>query len=143
MAHTKTGIDAIEKTLQKTNQWIRELDAELGWNDPHFAFQALRAVLHHLRDRLPLATVAHLGDQLPILIRGVYYENWSPTREVPRVRTTGEFLGQLVVDFPKEYNLNALRMARAVITVLRSHVSEGEIRIVLANLPPDFSVLFE
>jgi uncharacterized protein (DUF2267 family) len=32
--------------------WLNELMAELGWDDRHRAYQALRAVLHALRDHL-------------------------------------------------------------------------------------------
>ena len=142
MAHTDTGIDAIEKTLQKTNEWIKELESALGWEDRHFAFHALRAVLHHLRDRLPVATVAHLGDQLPVLVRGVYYENWNPTREQPQLRTATDLFDQLSIDFPKEYNLDAPTMARAVCGVVKAHISAGELRIIRANLPADWAALF-
>lgn len=142
MSHTETGIDAVEKTIQKTNEWIKEVEAGLGWEDRHFAFQAIRAVLHILRDRLPLAVAIHLGDQLPILVRGVYYENWSPTRGHVVVRNADELAALLQVDFPKEYNLDALRMARTVGGVLKAHISDGEYRIIQANLPESIAAVF-
>ena len=143
MSHTETGIDGLEKTIQKTNEWIKELEMALGWEDRHFAYLALRAVLHLLRDRLPLATVSHLGDQLPMLVRGIYYENWSPTRHPETARRPEDFLALLAESFPKEDDFDALRMARAVFGVLGTHLSDGEMRIIKANLPAAWSVFWD
>ena len=44
-----TGLEVFDTTLQKTNSWLKELMEEMGW-DRHKAYQALRAVLHALRD---------------------------------------------------------------------------------------------
>jgi uncharacterized protein (DUF2267 family) len=143
MSHTETGIDAVERTIQKTNEWIKEVESGLGWEDRHFAFQAIRAVLHILRDRLPLPVAIHLGDQLPVLIRGVYYENWSPTREHVVAGNAQDFATLLQLAFPKEYNLDAARMAQSVFRVLRAHVSEGEFRILRGNLPASIAAMLE
>jgi uncharacterized protein (DUF2267 family) len=40
----------------------------------------LRATLHALRDRLIIDEVAQLSAQLPMLIRGLYYKGWDPTK---------------------------------------------------------------
>ena len=44
-----------------------------------------RAVLHALRDRIGPIHTAQLGAQLPMLVRGLYYEGWranaAPTHE--------------------------------------------------------------
>jgi len=36
----------------------------------------LGAVLHALRDRLQIGLAVHLGAQLPLLVRGLYYDQW-------------------------------------------------------------------
>ena len=66
-------------TLEKTNRWVNEISDLLHWDDHHKAYHGLRAVLHVLRDRLPVPEAAHLGAQLPMLVRGFYYDNWKPT----------------------------------------------------------------
>jgi uncharacterized protein (DUF2267 family) len=82
----------LDTTIQKTHEWLKDIADGLGFRNQRSAFAALRATLHTLRDRLPLANAAQLGAQLPILIRGVYYEGWNPTREPSRFRHKQEFL---------------------------------------------------
>lgn len=142
MAHTVTGLDVIEKTFQKTNEWIKDAEDELSWPDRHFAFQALRAVLHVLRDRLPVREAVDLGDQLPILVRGLYYERWNPARVPVKDRRAEDFLARLLDYFPKEETLNTELMARAIFRVLDKHVSAGEIRHIHANLPREIRDLW-
>ncbi|HEX6114281.1 MAG TPA: DUF2267 domain-containing protein [Geminicoccaceae bacterium] len=49
-----TGLDVFDKTLQTTNIWLDEILDELRPDRQH-AYHVLRAVLHALRDRLPLS----------------------------------------------------------------------------------------
>jgi uncharacterized protein (DUF2267 family) len=142
MSHTETGIDVIEKTIQKTNAWIKETETGLGIQDRHYALQAIRAVSQILRDHLPIAVAIHLGDQLPTLIRGFYYENWSPTHERQPILTAEDFLGLLAAFFPKDYDVNALRMARTVFTVLKIHIAEGQVQIIRNNLPAPIAAIW-
>ena len=58
------------------------------------AWKALRAVLHTVRDRLPLDVAVHFGAQLPMLIRGMYYEGWEPSK-VPIKMTRESFLAAI------------------------------------------------
>jgi uncharacterized protein (DUF2267 family) len=88
---SSTGLEVFDKTLQITHIWVDEIMAELG-PDRQRAYHALRAVLHALRDRLPLNLAAHLGAQLPLLVRGIYYDSWDPQPETTRERKQAEFL---------------------------------------------------
>lgn len=73
-------LDVFDASLQKTQLWFNDLMSELGWQEqPQNAALALRTALHALRDRLTIEEAVHLGTQLPILIRGVYYEGWKLT----------------------------------------------------------------
>jgi hypothetical protein len=47
-----TGLEVFDTTLHKTHTWLKEVMEELGTEDRHRAYMALRAVLHALRDRL-------------------------------------------------------------------------------------------
>jgi uncharacterized protein (DUF2267 family) len=50
--------------------WINDLDERLEWNNKPRAYQLMKSVLHALRDWLQLEEAAHLGAQLPTLLRG-------------------------------------------------------------------------
>src|SRR4051812_44635600 len=64
-----TGLDVFDKTLQTTHIWLDELMQEIG-PDRQVAWHVLGAVLRGVRDRIPLDLAAHLGAQLPLLVRG-------------------------------------------------------------------------
>src|ERR1044071_3842268 len=51
----------LDSAMQKTHEWLKQVGDELGFDNEHAAYAALRATLHALRDRLPLELVAHFG----------------------------------------------------------------------------------
>ena len=97
-------VAAFDSTLQTTNLWITEILQRLHWRDRHAAYHALRSVLHVLRDRLTIEKVVALGAQLPMLIRGFYYEGWHPlaslTKNEPRRNSWNAFANP-IRPFPK------------------------------------------
>lgn len=44
----------------------------------NIAFACLRGFLHELRARLELADIAMVGNHLPAVQRGVFYQDWMP-----------------------------------------------------------------
>jgi uncharacterized protein (DUF2267 family) len=58
-------------------------------------------VLHALRDRLTVNEAAQFGAQLPMLVRGIYYEGWDPTR-LPVKMNREEFLQRVPAGVPYE-----------------------------------------
>ncbi|WP_246621516.1 DUF2267 domain-containing protein [Rhizobium laguerreae] len=71
-----TQVAALDHTIQQTNLWLKKLVEEHHFADRHHAYNALRAVLQALCDQLTNEQAAHLSAQLPILIRGIYFEGW-------------------------------------------------------------------
>ncbi len=135
-------VHSIERTVQKTHEWLKDIATELGTDDRQRAFHALRAVLHHLRDRLPVEEAAHVGAELPMLIRGVYYEGWKPSRVPLKIRHKDEFLEAMARNFPDE-SADMEQIARAVFTVLRRHIDAGEVDDLLKVLPEPIRAIFE
>jgi uncharacterized protein (DUF2267 family) len=131
---TTAGLDVFDRTIQKTNAWLKALMRELGTDSRHDAYMALRATLHALRDRLPVEEVAQLGAQLPMLIRGLYYEGWDPTDKPVRERRLEGFLAGIAVELPAHFD-DPEPTARAVFKVLAERVSDGEIEDVKHLLP--------
>lgn len=131
------GLEMLDHTSQLTHSWINELDRELGWNNKPRTFRLLRAVLHALRDCLPLTEAAQFSAQLPTLLRGVFYEQWRPEQQSAGRWTLDRFLIRLNSSFPNDPVEEG--MADAAITtfdLLARKISPGEIEDVLGALPP-------
>ncbi len=140
---TITTSDIFEGTLRKTDAWLHEIGHELGWEDPRGAYLALRAVLHALRDRLLANEAADLGAQLPMLVRGLYYQGWKPTNAPRKERHKEQFLAHILHEFRKTPEiLDAEPIARAVFKVLADRVTAGEIDDVRHMLPPELRELW-
>jgi uncharacterized protein (DUF2267 family) len=137
-----TGLDVFDTTIQKTNNWLYDLMQVLRWSDKHKAYLAFRATLHALRDRLTVEEVAHLGAQLPMLIRGFYYEGWDPTGKPLRLRHKEQFLARIEQQFNDDDSIDPEVVARAVFFVLEHRVSEGEIEDVKQILPAEIRHLW-
>jgi uncharacterized protein (DUF2267 family) len=138
---SQTGLMALESTLHTTNVWLRDLMEELGWMDRKKTYRALREVLHALRDRLPVNEVAALGAQLPLLIRGLYYESWKPAGK-PLKQHREQFLAHLSELFHDGPSINPEQVGRAVFRILAQHVSIGEIESIKHALPADLRSLW-
>src|SRR5271157_2449042 len=122
-----TTIKAFDTTLQLTYAWLHELAEQMGTQDRHRAYHALWAVLHALRDRLPVAEVATLGAQLPLLVRGVYYEGWHPADKPLKGHRREELLAEIGAAFREDRDADPERVARAVFRLLGRHVTSGEV----------------
>ena len=130
--------EVFETTLQKTNIWLRELCDALHWGDDHCkAYNAMRAVLHVLRDRLPVAEAAHLGAQLPMLVRGIYYEDWRPAVTPIKIKTPQEFYDAVRAKFTADRNENPKRVTEGVLMMLCANTSPGEFEKIFQIFPPE------
>ncbi|NND97822.1 MAG: DUF2267 domain-containing protein [Pirellulaceae bacterium] len=128
-------IAAFESTVEKSNEWIREVMDEMQWEDPQRAYHGLRAVLHTLRDRLTVHEATDLAAQLPMLLRGMYYESWTPAKTPVRDRTKEQFLNHIDESFANDLSVDSEELTRAVFIVLGCHVTQGELDDVKAVLP--------
>ncbi len=137
-----TSLDVFDMTLQKTNSWLNDVMYVLGWQDRRKAYLALRATLHALRDRLTVEEVAQLGAQLPMLIRGFYYEGWDPTGKPLRERHKAQFLAHIERQLRGDDRIDPEEAARAVFTVLANRVTAGEVEDVKHVLPDELRDLW-
>lgn len=129
-----TGLDIFDKTIQTTNIWLDEIMDSIG-PDRQFAWKALSTVLHKLRDRLQPELAAHLGAQLPLLIRGVYYDLYEPANQPTDINTAGEFVEDVAKWLSDTRAVDPKKAIVAVFAVLDRHVSTGQIEKVRQALP--------
>lgn len=137
-----TGLEVFDTTVQQTNLWLKAIQEKLGSEDRHFAYLALRGTLHALRDRLPPELAVHLGAQLPMLVRGFYYEEWHPSATPTRERHLDEFLDKVARVFVREPPADVEAVARAVLEVLAARLDPGQVSKVIHALPPELRALF-
>ena len=139
---TLVAIAPIESTIHTTNTWLKELAGELGWEDRARVYHALGVVLHALRDRLTVAEAVDLGAQLPLLIRGLYYEGWTPNGKPIKERSKEEFLAHIAAALRGHAEIYPEAVAWAVFKILQKHVSPGEIKHVKIILPHEIRALW-
>lgn len=136
------GLDTFDKTIHQTNTWLGEIARELGHDRQH-GYHALRAVLHTLRDRLLPGEAAKLGAELPMLVRGIYYEGYKPDATPHKLRTREQFLDEVRDRYELDQPSDPETLCRAVFRVLDSHVSQGETNKVRQTLPEEIQDLFK
>jgi uncharacterized protein (DUF2267 family) len=137
-----TGLSVFDSTIEKTNIWLNDILDRLGWQDRQRAYHALRAVLHALRDRLTVTEAADLAAQLPLLIRGIYFEGWHPSGKPIKERKKEDFLAHIRAEFRNDPDIDLEDVTRAVFRVLAKHVSVGEIDDVKQMLPAEIRELW-
>jgi uncharacterized protein (DUF2267 family) len=135
-----SGYAGLNRSIEKTNQVLKQIESAYGWpadRRPQ-SFAALRAVLHALRDRLTVDEAADLAAQLPLVVRGLYYEGWDPSK-VPVKMRREEFLTRVQEQLPYEVEGGTELLVGRVLAALRRFVTDGEWKDVRSSLPREFA----
>jgi uncharacterized protein (DUF2267 family) len=135
---SNTGLPVFDETLQLTNSWLKELMAEMGWEDRHRAYLGLRLTLQALRDHLSVNEAAQLGAQLPMLVRGFYYEGWHPAHKPIKQRNRALFVGGIQDGFrqnPSDEPIDAAEVVQSVFKLLGRRLSPGQAEHLRHALP--------
>jgi uncharacterized protein (DUF2267 family) len=136
-----TGLDVFDKTLHTTHIWLDELMEEIG-PDRRVAWHVLGAVLRAIRDRVPLELAVHLGAQLPILVRGTYYDQWSSPGAIERSRTLEEFLARIEQQSGNTRPVNVRHATAAVFRILARHIDRGQVDKIKHSLPEEVRAIW-
>ena len=137
-----TGLGVFDRTLQETNLWLKELMSRLGTDDREEAYAVLRATLHAVRDRIGAENAVHLGAQLPILMRGVYYEGWRLTGMPSKERRKDAFLEHAHREMPGVCGSDTELAVRAVFEVMWDRMDQGEIAKLMGIFPKELRGLW-
>jgi uncharacterized protein (DUF2267 family) len=139
---TDTGFEALSNSVDKTNRVLAEIEAEYGWprDRRQQSYAALRTVLHTLRDRLTVEEASDVAAQFPMVIRGLFYEGWKPSR-VPVKMDRNEFLERVRREFRYSVDGGTELLVQRVLHALRHYITDGEWADIRASLPNDFATI--
>ncbi len=136
-----TGLQVFDRTLQITNIWLNEISEVLG-PDRKLSWAVLGAVLRTLRDRLPVNVSAHFGAELPLLVRGAFYDHYQPARQPSELKTADAFLAEVEEGLVGQRAVNLHDAAHAVFAVLSRHLPAAACEKVRLSLPADIRRLW-
>jgi uncharacterized protein (DUF2267 family) len=120
--------------IQVAEEWIDDLTRRLGWHDREKVYLAFVATLHALRDSLPIHEAVFLGDYLPILLRGLYYEGWRLSK-YSSFKNRDAFLERIQEGVHRDPGIDAEHVARAVLALLAERLPASELEDVKAVTP--------
>lgn len=129
------GLEVIDHTVLLTHEWINDLRDRLGWQSSRDALRLLRVTLAQIRDHLGHDELAQLAAQMPLLIRGMFYEGWSPARTPLQERSIDQFMAPIEAKLADVQGWRGQESVAAVFQTLTEKITDGEIEDVRAGLP--------
>jgi uncharacterized protein (DUF2267 family) len=131
----------IAHAVQQTQDWLKQIRNYADLADEQHAYSVLRAVLHQLRDRLTLHEAVGLSAQLPMLIRGIYFEGYRPAHVPEKIRSKAKFLDGVAARLQPHRTSPELAV-QAVFATLAYRCGPGEIADVIDQLPAELKTLW-
>ncbi|MEO1339890.1 MAG: DUF2267 domain-containing protein [Cyanobacteria bacterium J06635_13] len=117
---------------------MNDVAQELDLEDKHLTFIGINAVLHSLRDHIPLEEAVQLGAQFPVMLAGFYYQGWKPAATPTKERSVSAFTEKVEQKIAIDnYPVETKKLISGVFAVLSTWVTEGEIIDVANMLPKD------
>ncbi len=139
---TKAAV--LDTSVQRTHEWLHEIGRELGFDNERAAYAALRATLHAVRDRLPIESVAHFGAELPMLVRGIYYDGWHPSTARLKAAHDEDFYDAMRRELRGHDELQHVELvARTVLRVIGEKIEPGQVDKIVGVLPAPVRRLWE
>ncbi len=132
-----------DKALDEANRWLNEICAETGRENTQLAYHALRGTLFAIRDRLPTHEALTFSSQLPMIVRGIYFEGYSPN-DKPEKFGREEFVNRVSKELiAGGGDDDPAGTVGAALRVIGRNVSPGLTRQVQDNLPQDIQELWQ
>jgi uncharacterized protein (DUF2267 family) len=125
----------LEKAVPDVEAWLTDLKQRLQWRDREKVCLALIVTLHALRDSLPRDEAVYLGAQLPVLLRGLYYEGWHPSARIARAKSRSAFVERIQEGLHRDPGIDAEKVADAVFSLLAERVPAAELEETKAATP--------
>ena len=122
---SQTGLDVFDETLQQTHGWLNDVGERLGRDDRQLAYHALRSTLQTLRDRIGIEHAPKLAAQLPLLMRGIFYEGWDPGADPAELRAGDAFLERVHERYGYRGPVSTEDLVRAVLETMNAQLTAG------------------
>lgn len=137
-----------EKYAMKGNEFMHQLETNLGVADRGHAARILRSTFKVLRNHLTFEESLQLLAQLPMAIKSLYVDGWTRGANA-RIKTVDDFVVEIIQaegnlawrDFSSKEEI--LQAVRAVVETMRIYVSGEEMDQALATLPRKIQTIFE
>jgi uncharacterized protein (DUF2267 family) len=137
-----------EKYATEGNMFINEVAAKLNC-DKNTAGRVTRAVLHAVRDRLPVNDAIEFAQGLPMALKGLFIDQYDISKTPVKIRNSTDFINFVrlknrfaaVSDFHSPYDV--IRALHAVFYVLEKHMDLGQVQQIKGMLPSDIVHLIE
>ena len=130
-----TGHPNFNHTAQEGNIWLKAIAGQLHLEERHHAYSALRATMHALRDRLPPDGAVALGAQLPMVVRGLYYEGWRIAGKPVKDHTVDAFCDHVADELPPNFPMDPLAVTKGVFEVIFKEIDPGETAKIIDQFP--------
>lgn len=140
---TNIGISHLDESMQKTYEWLDLVAAGLNIDDRQKAYAVTRGVLHVLRDRLTVEEAADMAAQLPLILKGVFYDGYKPAGKPEKIKSKTHFFEKVALEARGLNEVELSLAVRAVFGVLQEKVSFGELEDIRDILPEDLKDLVD
>lgn len=132
---TSQGLEVIDHSVHLTHEWINELSERLGWASKRSTLRLLRITLRRVRDHLLVDELAQMSAQLPLLIRGFFFEAWVPKQTPIKERNVEDFIAFITEQMGETEEYQGRDDIKCVFDLLNNRLSRGEIEDIRATLP--------
>jgi uncharacterized protein (DUF2267 family) len=83
-----------------------------------------------------------LGAELPLLVRGLYYDQWQPSKQPSDLHSQEQFLDHVAKGLTSIRPVDVKEATRAVFQVLEHHIEPHQVENVRLALPEDIRKLW-
>lgn len=129
------NLQDLKRALPDTEAWLTDLKQRLKWHDREKTYLAFMATLHALRDSLPRDEAIYLGAQLPVLLRGLYYEGRHPSARIARAKSRSAFIERIQEGVHRDPGIDVEEVASAVFSLLAARLPGPELEDAKAATP--------
>lgn len=131
----QSSINIVDQNIKVINTWLKDISAELDGITEEEAWSRLRAVLQTIRDRITVNEAADFAAQLPVIVRGLYFEGWRPAETPHKWRHRDDYMEA----FNRKLDGvdNGEETLKAVLRVMDRHLGNNELNRVKEMHPKE------